>query len=46
MFSYLFPEFIVERSPENGGNISYKTFEDLEASFSKEVRSRFTELII
>lgn len=28
--------FIIERKPENGGNVEYKSFEDLESEFAKE----------
>ncbi|XP_064628436.1 tyrosine--tRNA ligase, cytoplasmic-like [Lineus longissimus] len=30
-------EFVIERSPEFGGDAAYKTFEELEAAFAKEL---------
>jgi len=29
--------FVIERSPENGGNLEYKSFEPLEEAFAKQV---------
>jgi hypothetical protein len=33
----LFIEFVIHRGKENGGNISFKTFQDLEDTFGKKV---------
>ena len=32
-------EFVIERAPENGGNVTFSDYESLEQAFSKEVGS-------
>jgi hypothetical protein len=38
-------EFTVKRAPENGGDVRFETYEELEQAFSKEVHFPVMRLI-